>query len=133
MRLPPIRASHPEFFDAAMQLMAAHELGQCTRHARGQWMAGANAVGGALPVVAGQREEAHADLVGLAWTQRHHTALYGQMHAWPVAERLLSRQRGPMHNTLAWEQIVARADSFGRRSVFAEADVLWQQGVANAD
>ena len=133
MRLPPIRASHPEFFNAVMQLMAAHELGQCTLHVRGQWMAGANAVGGVLPVVAGQREEAYADLVGLAWTQRHHTALYGQVHAWLVAERLLSRQRGPMHNTLAWAQIAARADSFGRRSVFAEADVLWQQGVANAD
>ena len=64
--------------------------------------------------LATQREEAYADLVGLAWTQRHHAALYGRVHAWLVVERLLSRQRGPMHDTLAWAEMAARADRFGK-------------------
>lgn len=123
----------PELFDAAMQLMAAHEIGHCTRHVRGEWLAGADATTDVSSALATQREEAYADLVGLAWTQRHHAALYGRVHAWLVAERVLSRQRGPAHDTLAWAQMAARADRFGSRSVFAEADALWQQGVASAD
>ena len=115
----------PEIFEAAMQLMAAHELGHCTRHVRGEWMA----AGDLLPVMASQREEAYADLVGLAWTQRHHPALFSQVHAWLLAERQLSRQRGPVHDTLAWAQLASRADRFGTRSVFAEADALWRQGL----
>ena len=123
----------PELFDAAMQLMAAHELGHGTRHVRGELMAGADAPGGVLPVMAAQHEEAYADLVGLAWTQCHRAALYTRVHAWLVAERLLSRQRGPIHDTLAWAQWAARADRFGTRSLFAEADTLWRQVVASAD
>ena len=127
----------PDIFDAAMQLMAAHELGHCTRHVRGEWMLWPEAAGAVaaslLPALATQREEAYADLVGLAWTQRHHAALYGRVHAWLVAERLLSRQRGPMHDTLAWAELATRAERFGSRSVFAEADALWRQGMARAD
>jgi hypothetical protein len=123
----------PELYDAAMQLMAAHELGHCTRHVRGEWLAEADSSTGLVPPLATQREEAYADLVGLAWTQRHHAALYGRVHAWLVSERLLSRQRGPGHDTLAWANLAARADRFGSRSVFAEADALWRQAAASAD
>lgn len=123
----------PELFEAALQLMAAHELGHCTRHVRGEWMTGVNAEATLPQVAATQHEEAYADLVGLAWTQRHHPALYGRMHAWLLAERQLSRQRSPAHDTQAWAQLAARAERFGSRSVFAEADALWQQGVAQAD
>lgn len=123
----------PEIFEAAMQLMSAHELGHCVRHVRGEWMNAADEPAGPLPESAAQREEAYADLVGLAWTQRHQATLYGRVHAWLVAERVLSRQRGPAHDTLAWAQMAARAERFGSRSVFAEADALWRQGVARAD
>jgi hypothetical protein len=123
----------PELFDAAMQLMAAHELGHCTRHVRGEWMAEGEAAVRLPLAMATQREEAYADLVGLAWTQRHHAALYGRVHAWLVTERVLSRQRGPAHDTLAWAQLAARAERFGSRGIFAEADALWQQGVASAE
>ena len=115
----------PEIFEAAMQLMAAHELGHCARHVRGEWLA----ADGLLPVTALQREEGYADLVGLAWTQRHHPSLFARVHAWLLAERELSRQRGPVHDTLAWAQLASRADRFGTRSVFAEADALWRQGL----
>lgn len=123
----------PELFDAAMQLMAAHELGHCTRHLRGEWMVAADTAAQLPEAQATQREEAYADLVGLAWTQRHHAALYGRVHAWLLAERELSRLRGPAHDTLAWAQLAARAERFGGRSIFAEADALWRQGVASAD
>ena len=123
----------PEIFDAAMQLMAAHELGHCTRRVRGDWLPAADLGAGMAQALATQREEAYADLVGLAWTQRHHAALYGRVHAWLVVERLLSRQRGPMHDTLAWAKMAARADRFGNRSVFAEADALWRQNSAISD
>lgn len=123
----------PELFDAAMQLMAAHELGHCTRHVRGEWMTEADGATGRPPALATQREEAYADLVGLAWTQRHHAALYGRVHAWLLAERVLSRRQGPAHDTVAWAQLAARAERFGSRGIFAEADALWQEGVVSAD
>jgi len=154
----------PELFDAALQLMAAHELGHCARHVRGEFSVNAHAADAADAAtgthsspneaaasasaageseseseramsfaLATQREEAYADLVGLAWTQRHHAKLYGRVHAWLVSERLLSRQRGPAHDTLAWTQLASRADRFGSRSVFAEADALWMQSTASAD
>jgi len=161
---PEVPATHarlePELFDAALQLMAAHELGHCARHVRGEFsvsahaadaadaatgihssanQAAAAAAGGSEGgravsfALATQREEAYADLVGLAWTQRHHARLYGRVHAWLISERLLSRQRGPAHDTLAWTQLASRAEHFGRRSVFAEADALWMQTTASAD
>ena len=160
----------PELFDAALQLMAAHELGHCSRHVRGEFSVNAGAAdpaednaasflkadasgargggrsggasggasasrtGSATPfALATQREEAYADLVGLAWTQRHHPKLYGRVHAWLVSERVLSRQRGPAHDTLAWAHLASRAERFGSRSVFAEADALWVQSTASAD
>lgn len=123
----------PELFDAAMQLMAAHELGHCTRHVRGEWTGGADAPAGTPEAIGAQREEAYADLVGLAWTQRHHAAVYGRVHAWLMSERVLSRQRGTAHDTLAWAKLAARAERFGKRSIFAEADVLWQEGSAKAE
>jgi len=163
---PEVPATHarlePELFDAALQLMAAHELGHCARHVRGEFSvnaytadaadaatgtnSGADEVAGATSIAGGsesgramsfalatQREEAYADLVGLAWTKRHHPKLYGRVHAWLVSERLLSRQRGPAHDTLAWTRLASRAERFGSRSVFAEADALWMQSTANAD
>ncbi len=139
----------PDLFDAALQLMAAHELGHCARHVRGEFSPSAAAadadgtteadiprrgISAAMSfALATQREEAYADLVGLAWTQRHHAKLYGRVHAWLVSERLLSRRRGPAHDTLAWTQLASRAERFGSRSVFAEADALWVQSMASAD
>lgn len=123
----------PELFDAALQLMAAHELGHCARHVRGEWKVGPDGAPGSPATLASQHEEAYADLVGLAWTQRHHAALYARVHAWLLAERQLSRQRSPAHDTGAWAQLAARAERFGSRGVFAEADALWRQASARTD
>ncbi len=75
--------------------------------------------------------------LALAWVGGRckfvHAALYGRVYAWPVTERLAARQRGPMHDTLAWAQRAARGEHFGSRSVFAEADALWHQGPAKTD
>lgn len=123
----------PELFEATLQLMAAHEMGHCERHLRGEWKGGAQPAADLTPALAAQREEAYADLVGLAWTQRHHAAVYEQVHAWLTAERSMWRQRGAAHDTLAWARLATRAERFGKRSIFAEADALWREGSALAE
>ena len=137
-----------ELFDAALQLMAAHELGHCQRHVSGAWQvlpAGrvepprhAGPVRGGLEarllaeladVQAVRREEGHADLVGLAWTRLHHPALYTRVHAWLLAERSLGRVVGSHHDTLAWVRLAAKSDQLAAGSIFAAADALWVSGL----
>ena len=86
----------PSLRAAVVEAIAAHELGHCWRHVTQRW--------GTLP--AGlhdvtafnrlsvehadllkdmwrtRREEGFADLVGLAWTLKHHAARYAEVHAW---------------------------------------------------
>jgi hypothetical protein len=136
----------PELHDAALQLMAAHELGHCQRHLDGtwqQWPAGFSArPAPALPaelatayaeMQAVRREEGYADLVGLAWIRLHHPALYARMHAWLLAERSRDRIAGSHHDTLAWIQAAANARATGGRSIFADAAARWGLGLATAD
>lgn len=130
-----------ELRDAALELMAAHEIGHCRRHLDGTWFdAPAGFVTAEPPglpetlrgawtqMQATRREEAYADLVGLAWVRRHHAKDYPRLHAWLVAERSRERIPGDHHDTLAW--IEAAADeSFPGATVFAAAQVLWPRGL----
>ncbi len=99
-----LREIPDELRDAALELMAAHELGHCRRHLDGAWHGIPAGFAPATPehlspelkkayadMQATRREEAFGDLVGLAWVQLKRPALYGRMHAWLVAER----RKGP--------------------------------------
>ncbi len=76
----------PDLLDATLELMAAHELGHCRRYLDGAWHGLPAGFIAAVPpdalnsemrvayadMKAARREEGYGDLVGLAWTQRHH-------------------------------------------------------------
>jgi hypothetical protein len=128
--------------DGALELMAAHEVGHCRRHLDGAWFgvpAGfSDAAPSALParlhdawtqMRAVRREEAYADLVGLAWTSRHHAADYTRLHGWLLAERTRERVPGDHHDTLAWIE-GASAERLAGPDIFAAAAALWPQGLA---
>lgn len=132
----------PGLEDGALALMAAHELGHCHRHLDGAWF-GVPA-GFVQQAPAGlddtlrdawarmqstRREEAYADLVGLAWIRRHRPQDYTRLHAWLVAERSRDRLPGDHHDTLAW--ITQAGDEpFAGPTVFAAADTLWPRHLA---
>lgn len=134
--------TEPELFDAALQLMAAHELGHCQRHLSGAWRQLPAELSAALPprldarthaaledMQAVRREEGYADLVGLAWVQQHQAPLYARLHTWLMRERSLERVAGSHHDTLAWAQLATRAERLGSSSIFAAADALWREGL----
>jgi hypothetical protein len=133
----------PELLDATLELMAAHELGHCQRHLDGAWTT--LPVGHAAPGAPAQldpalhaayaqlqttrREEAYADLVGLAWVERRHPAHYARLHAWVVAERRHDLLPGSHHDTLAWLQRAERGVAGATDgSIFVAAQRLWVEG-----
>ena len=133
----------PELLDAALELMAAHELGHCRRYLDGAWYrlpAGFAASPPDAPAAspqdadangqAARREEGYGDLVGLAWTRQRHPQLYGQLHAWLVQERAQDRIPGSPHDTLAWLRLAGHADALAQPSIFAAAAALWADGLA---
>lgn len=128
----------PSLHDAALEMMAAHELGHCRRHLDGTWL---DMPAGFVPprapaelpetvrdawtrMQAARREEGCADLVGLAWTRRHHSQRYAALHAWLVAERERDRVPGDHHDTLAWIR-TAGDEAFAHGTLFEAAAALW--------
>jgi len=141
----------PELLDAALELMAAHELGHCRRYLDGAWhglpagFVGPAARAEAAPpnpavrlaledMRATRREEAYGDLVGLAWTQARRPAVYARLHAWLLADRSADLQQpGSHHDTRAWLKLAAdgRAlDAGPASSLFDAAARLWLVGLA---
>lgn len=137
----------PELMDETLQLMAAHELGHCRRYLDGNWFAlpagfrGANPsddVGSAPPTSLGEmkaqrREEAYADLVGLAWVQQQHGPKYASIHAWLVAERSRDLLPGSEHDTLAWIEPGIAARATGEASIFSTAAAIWVTKLRSAE
>ena len=126
---------------ATLELMAAHELGHCHRYLVGAWFtlpAGfADRAGAFDPhandAAAARREEGYGDLVGLAWTQSRHPALYASLHAWLLNERETDRVPGSPHDTMAWIRLAADGARFGAdRPLFQRAQDLWLEGAARA-
>lgn len=138
-----------------VEAMAAHELGHCWRYVRGAWHtvpAGFSSPremdDAALrdptlrdPTLRDawhamqqtRREEAYADLVGLAWTQRQHPQHYPAVHAWLVAFRDDGAPAGNHHDTLAWVGLVADPLRFAPAATpFEAAGPLWQAGLQPA-
>jgi hypothetical protein len=137
-----------ELFDAALQLMAAHELGHCQRHVSGAWrllpsglseppalavprMLDARSRADWLEMQAVRREEGYADLVGLAWAQQHQPAQYAQLLGWLLAERSLAQMPGSHHDTRAWARLATKpaqwVDPTG--SIFKAAEAPWLAGL----
>ena len=133
--------------DAALALMAAHELGHCRRHVEGAWHGlpalqrrqslDPAAPGAAPPPGAGsdaedeaaRREEAYGDLVGLAWIQQHRPQHYARLYAWLLAERADTSQFARSHDTGAWLRLAAQGAKLAGPSVFTAAATLWAQGL----
>ncbi len=144
--LATLERIEPELLDATLELMAAHELGHCRRYLDGAWHGGparfvANtpkALGPDLSAAyvgmkAARREEGYADLVGLAWTQRHHPQHYARLHAWLLAERSRDLIPGSHHDTLAWVSLAGQSAALDHPSMFAGAGALWATGLATED
>jgi hypothetical protein len=133
---------------ATLEAMTAHEIGHCQRHRSGAFdslPAGLSdkpdAIESRQPTAELQamaremrvtrREEAYADLVGLAWTHAHHPDQFGQVLAWFDAARSDETPRG-FHDTRHWLELAhapaAFADAAGP---LEQADALWQRGLAN--
>jgi hypothetical protein len=138
-------AIEPALQAAALELMAAHELGHCRRYLDGAWTltpAGfvpAKAPDGLAPELrqawldmrSTRREEGYGDLVGLAWTRQRHPALYAQLHAWLVKERSAELMPGSHHDTLAWLALATSPDTLDGHTIFEAAEVIWRRGLAD--
>lgn len=137
----------PDLRDAALELMAAHELGHCRRYLDGAWYGLPAGFSDHLPVdldaptrvayarmQATRREEGYGDLVGLAWTQQQRPHLYARLHAWLLEERSKDLIPGSHHDTLAWLHLAERgvARSAGG-SIFVAAAALWTMGLGADD
>ena len=131
---------------AAIEAMTAHEIGHCQRHRSGAFdslPAGLvdkpDAIESRQPTAELQamaremritrREEAFADLVGLAWTHAHHADQFAQVLAWFDAARSDETPRGH-HDTRHWLALAHEADAFaGDAAPIEQADALWQRGL----
>jgi hypothetical protein len=134
----------PELRGPVIEAIAAHELGHCWRHLQNSWgslpsgftdakfsgRVNAEQAGLLADMWRTRREEAYADLVGLAWTLQHHADRYEEVHAWHV--RLRAEQAvdtGP-HDTRAWVRLAADRTRFTpAASIFEQVAPLWTAGL----
>jgi hypothetical protein len=131
---------------ATLEAMTAHEIGHCQRHRSGAF---ASLPGGladkpdvieksqptaelqamAREMRVARREEAFADLAGLAWTHAHHPEQFTQVLSWFDAARADETPRG-FHDTRHWLRLAHAAVAFADAgSPFEQADALWQLGL----
>ena len=131
---------------ATLEAMTAHEIGHCQRHRSGAFNslpAGLadkpDAIESRQPTAELQamaremritrREEAYADLVGLAWTHAHHADQFDQVLAWFDAARSDETPHG-FHDTRHWLQLAHEAGAFtDAAGPFDQAGTLWQRGL----
>jgi hypothetical protein len=134
----------PDIVETALELMAAHELAHCRRHLDGVW--GLLPAGLSPPAIpegldsslhgdhaamqAARREEAYADLVGLAWVQQRHPRRYARLQVWLAGVRSADRVPHSHHDTLAWVILAREGAALSGPSIFASAWALWRTGLA---
>ena len=138
----------PGLVGPIVEAIVAHELGHCWRHVQQHWgrlPAGLRDVppgDGLTPRQAAvlaeigraRREEAYADLVGLAWTLQHHPSRYAEVHAWHLQQRTGPVHDTGPHDTRVWVQLAGDPTKFARAdSIFAQVDALWTAGLLAAD
>ena len=133
----------PDLLNAALELMAAHELGHCRRYLDGVWtrmpagFVAAKAPDNLTPDLrqawldmrSARLEEGYGDLVGLAWTREHHPELYARLHAWLVTERSTDLIPGSHHDTMAWLALAKEPAALQGASMFEAASRVWAQGL----
>jgi hypothetical protein len=77
-----------------------------------------------------RREEAYADLVGLAWTLLHHRGHYADVHAWYVRLRAEQAVETGPHDTRAWVRLARDPVRFPQAdTIFDQAETLWESGL----
>ena len=131
---------------ATLEAMTAHEIGHCQRHRSGAFDSlpsgltdKPDAIESRQPTAELQamaremritrREEAYADLVGLAWTHAHHADQYAQVLAWFDAARSDETPRG-FHDTRHWLALACASDAFADAAdPFEQAAAIWQRGL----
>ena len=136
----------PEALDATLELMAAHELGHCWRYLDGAWHGVPAGFVARTPEVldlalraaleqvrAERREEGYADLVGLAWTLKHHPQRYASLHQWLVAERSRDLIDGSAHDTLAWVIQAGNPSALANESIFEGPAIVWAQALTEIE
>jgi hypothetical protein len=141
-----LAAIPPPLLQATLEAMTAHEIGHCQRHRSGAF----DSLPGGLtdkpdlietsqPTVELQamaremritrREEAFADLVGLAWIHAHHADQFASVLAWFDAARSDETPRG-FHDTRHWLELAHASDAFTDGAApFDQAARLWQRGL----
>jgi hypothetical protein len=136
----------PDLQDAALELIAAHEVGHCRRYLDGAWHGVPAGFVAAIPEglspevraellaqQAARREEGYGDLVGLAWVQQRWPQQYAGLYAWLVAERTKDLTPGSAHDTLAWLRLAVSGLPDPGASIFDSAAVLWAAGLVSPD
>lgn len=141
-----LAAIPPALLQATLEAMTAHEIGHCQRHRSGafdslpvgltdkpdvietsQPTAELQAMAREMRIT--RREEAFADLVGLAWTHVHHADQFGAVLAWFDAARADETPRG-FHDTRHWLELAHAADAFADAATpFDQAAAMWQRGL----
>ena len=141
-----LAAIPPPLLQATLEAMTAHEIGHCQRHRSGAFDSlpsgltdRPDAIESRQPTAELQamaremritrREEAFADLVGLAWTHAHHADQYAQVLAWFDEARSDETPRG-FHDTRHWLALAHAPDAFAEEaSPFDQAATMWQRGL----
>jgi hypothetical protein len=141
-----LAAIPPALLQAALEAMTAHEIGHCERHRSGAFDSLPSGLADKPDVVESsqptaelqamaremritRREEAFADLVGLAWTHAHHAGQFAQVLEWFDAARADETPRG-FHDTRHWLALAHDEAAFSdAASPVAQAAALWQRGL----
>lgn len=141
-----LAAIPPPLLQATLEAMTAHEIGHCQRHRSGAFDSlpsgladKPDAIEARQPTAELQalaremritrREEAFADLVGLAWTHARHAEQYAQVLAWFDDARSDETPRG-FHDTRHWLALAHAGDAFSDDAgPFDQAAALWQRGL----
>jgi hypothetical protein len=135
----------PGLVGPVVEAIAAHELAHCWRHIENAWGSVPEGLGDEhwrqrvtekqAELLAGmwrtRREEAYADLVGLAWTLQHHPERYEAVHAWHVQLRASQEVDTGPHDTRLWLQLAGNRQAFSGAgaSIFEQARPLWVAGL----
>lgn len=138
----------PGLTGPVVEAIAAHELGHCWRHLRQTWgtlPAGLRVVPLGAHLSPDQadlltdmwrtrREEAYADLVGLAWTLQHHPTRYAEVHDWHVCFRAEQAVATGPHDTRLWVHLAGDTTRFlTAATIFEQVEDLWRAGLLADD
>ncbi len=139
----------PGLYDAVAEAVFAHEIGHCWRYVQGKWNAlpagfadasedaddeaDVELVSLRRAMRETRREEAFADLVGLAWTRRAHPQQYAAVRVWFEGFRIDAAQ-GEHHDTGAWLRLAREPSAFDAAGgLFRPAQALWERGLRAQD